>query len=75
MTDHMNAIPYTLTRVGVVMSPDAADPLEAEGVLNPGSGRAPDGRLYLLPRMVAEGNVSRVGLARVVIEDGIPVGV
>ena len=44
-------------------------------MLNPGSGRAPDGQLYLLPRMVAEGNVSRIGLARVVIEDGIPVGV
>jgi len=75
MTAQTPAIPYTLTRVGVVMSPDAGEPLEAEGVLNPGSGRGPDGELYLLPRMVAAGNVSRVGLARVVVENGIPVGV
>ena len=75
MSEESTEVPYSLTRVGVIMTPDAADPLEAEGVLNPGSGRAPDGQLYLLPRMVAEGNVSRVGLARVVIEDGIPVAV
>jgi len=68
-------IPYRLRRLGVVMTPAEGDPLEAEGVLNPGSGRGPDGVLHLLPRLVAEGNVSRVGLARVVIEDGIPVGV
>lgn len=68
-------VPYRLTRVGVVMTPQPGDPDEAEGVLNPASGRGPDGQLYLLPRLVAEGNVSRVGLARVVVEDGIPVGV
>ena len=68
-------VPYTLTRVGVVMTPDPDDPVEAEGVLNPGSGRGPDGELYLLPRLVADGNVSRVGLARVVIDGGVPVGV
>ena len=68
-------IPYRLRRLGVVMTPAEGDPLEAEGVLNPGSGRGPDGVLHLLPRLVAEGNVSRVGLAQVVIEDGIPVGV
>jgi predicted GH43/DUF377 family glycosyl hydrolase len=67
-------VPYTLSRVGVVMSPDGS-PLEAEGVLNPASGRTPDGRLHLLPRLVAEGNVSRVGLAEVMLEDGVPVGV
>ncbi|NEE30895.1 glycosidase, partial [Streptomyces sp. SID7982] len=70
-----NALPYTLRRVGVLMSPDPADPLEAEGVLNPGTAWAPDGQLYLFPRMVAEGNVSRIGRARVVIEDGVPVRV
>ena len=46
-----------------------------EGVLNPASGRGPDGEVYLLPRLVAAGNVSRIGLARVVVEDGVPVGV
>src|SRR3954454_8530742 len=63
-----------MTRLGPVMSPDD-DPREAEGVLNPASGRTPDGRLHLLPRLVATGNVSRVGLAEVVVQDGVPVGV
>ena len=71
----MADFPYRLTRLGVVMTPDPDSPDEAEGVLNPGSGRGPDGELYLLPRLVATGNVSRVGLARVVVEDGVPVGV
>ena len=75
MTMDAATVPYALTRVGVVMMPHPDQPLEAEGVLNPGSGRTPDGTLYLLPRLVASGNVSRVGLARVVIEDGVPVGV
>jgi predicted GH43/DUF377 family glycosyl hydrolase len=44
-------------------------------VLNPASGRTPDGRPHLLPRLVASGNVSRVGLAELVIEGGVPVGV
>jgi predicted GH43/DUF377 family glycosyl hydrolase len=68
-------IPFALTRLGAVMSPLAGEPFEAEGVLNPGSGRTPDGRLHLLPRLVAAGNVSRVGLAEVVVRDGAPVGV
>lgn len=70
-----NTVPYTLTRLGVVMTPDPADPNEAEGVLNPASGRTPDGVLHLLPRLVARGNVSRVGLARVLLDQGRPVGV
>ncbi|MGA8113206.1 MAG: hypothetical protein WCA46_06060 [Actinocatenispora sp.] len=68
-------VPYTLTRLGVVMAPLPSEPLEAEGVLNPASGHTPDGRLHLLPRLVAEGNVSRVGLAEVELRDGVPVGV
>ncbi|MFI2664486.1 glycoside hydrolase family 130 protein [Micromonospora carbonacea] len=68
-------VPYTLTRVGVVMTPEPGQPWEAEGVLNPASGRTPDGRLHLLPRLVAEGNVSRVGLAEVELRDGVPAGV
>ncbi|MFC7624730.1 glycosidase [Microlunatus sp. GCM10028923] len=66
---------YRLERLGVIMNPLPGDPNEVEGVLNPGSGRGPDGELYLLPRLVATGNVSRVGLARVIIEDGVPTGV
>ena len=57
------------------MTPDPDDPFEAEGVLNPAAGHTPDGRLHLLPRLVGAGNVSRVGLAEVVVEDGVPVGV
>ena len=58
------------------MTPDPGDPHEAEGVLNPASGRGRrTGELYLLPRMVAAGNVSRVGLAEVDRRDGVPVGV
>jgi predicted GH43/DUF377 family glycosyl hydrolase len=67
--------PFALTRAGLVMSPLEGDELEAEGVLNPASGRTPDGTLCLLPRLVAPGNVSRVGLATVLLEDGVPVGV
>lgn len=67
--------PYTLTRMGVIMTPEEGNDLEAEGVLNPGTGHTPDGTLYLLPRLVATGNVSRVGLARVIIENGVPTGV
>jgi predicted GH43/DUF377 family glycosyl hydrolase len=75
MTMQDSTVPYRLTRVGVVMTPEPGEPNEAEGVLNPASGRGPDGELYLLPRLVATGNVSRVGLARVVVEDGVPVSV
>lgn len=71
----LSHVPYRLTRLGVVMSPLPGEPLEAEGVLNPASGRTPDGRLHLLPRLVATGNVSRVGLAGVVLTDGVPTGV
>jgi beta-1,2-mannobiose phosphorylase / 1,2-beta-oligomannan phosphorylase len=68
-------VPYTLTRIGIVMTPEPGNDLEAEGVLNPASGRTPDGRLHLLPRMVAAGNISRVGLAEVQLTDGVPTGV
>lgn len=67
--------PYTLTRLGVVMTPEPGNDLESEGVLNPASGHTPDGRLHLLPRLVAPGNVSRVGLAEVQLTDGVPTGV
>jgi len=68
-------IPYRLRRLGKVMEPDPDDPNEAEGVLNPAAGVTDDGRVHLLPRVVAKGNVSRVGLAEVLVEGGAPVGV
>jgi predicted GH43/DUF377 family glycosyl hydrolase len=67
--------PYALRRLGVVMTPDLGNPDEVDGVLNPGSGRDRDGNLFLLPRLVAAGNVSRVGLAAIEVADGVPVGV
>lgn len=70
-----SGFPYRLDRLGTLMQPDPADPLEAEGVLNPASAWGPDGELYLYPRLVAAGNVSRVGRARVLVENGRPVGV
>lgn len=60
----------------MVMVADPGDPREAWGVLNPASARRRDGELYLFPRLVAAGNYSRVGRARVVVDDaGDPVGV
>jgi predicted GH43/DUF377 family glycosyl hydrolase len=65
-----------MRRLGIVMEPDPADPREAGGVLNPAATRGPDGRLYLLPRLVGAGNYSRIGLARVLFNRrGTPVGV
>src|SRR5437588_4888131 len=71
-----SAAPWRLRRLGIVMEPDPGDVREAEGVLNPAVTRGPDGQLYLLPRLVAPGNYSRIGLARVVFDwRGLPVGV
>src|SRR5207253_3837209 len=68
--------PWRMRRLGIVMEPDPADPREAGGVLNPAVARGPDGQLYLLPRLVAAGNYSRLGLARVLFNrQGRPVGV
>lgn len=65
-----------LERLGVVMEPERGNPMEAEGVLNPASARGRDGQLYLFPRLVARGNYSRIGIARVRFnEAGDPVGV
>ena len=56
---------FQLHRLGQIMEPQPGDPHEAEGVLNPAAARGPDGRLYLFPRLVARGNYSRIGIARV----------
>jgi predicted GH43/DUF377 family glycosyl hydrolase len=67
--------PYVFERIGVVMESDADDPHEAWGVLNPGAARGRDGELYLFPRLVAEGNFSRIGYARVRFDDDRPTDV
>ena len=65
-----------MQRLGMVMEPEPGNPNEVEGVLNPAAARGPDGELYLFPRMVAKGNYSRIGIARVRFnEAGDPVGV
>jgi beta-1,2-mannobiose phosphorylase / 1,2-beta-oligomannan phosphorylase len=68
--------PAWVRRLGIVMEPDLTDPREVGGALNPAAARGPDGQLYLLPRLVAAGNYSRIGLARVVFDRrGDPAGV
>src|SRR5476649_2639104 len=60
----------------MVMEPEPGNPQEIEGVLNPGVARGPDGHLYLFPRLVARGNYSRIGIARVNFNQaGDPCGV
>ena len=54
---------FGLERLGVVMSPLAGEPTEALGVLNPATARR-GAEVYLFPRLVAEGNYSRIGRAR-----------
>jgi len=54
-----------LERIGLIMEPEAGNAQEVEGVLNPAAARGPDGHLYLFPRLVAKGNYSRIGIARV----------
>src|SRR6202453_188538 len=56
---------FELQRLGILMEPQAGNPHEAEGVLNPAAARGPDGALYLFPRLVAKGTYSRIGIARV----------
>lgn len=57
--------PFQLHRIAEVMEPDPGEPSEVWGVLNPASARSKTGELYIFPRMVAEGNYSRIGIARV----------
>src|SRR5580658_7839684 len=67
---------FKLQRLGILMEPEPGNPQEVEGVLNPAAIRGPDGDLYLFPRMVAQGNYSRIGIARVRFnEAGDPAGV
>ena len=69
-------MPFQLQRLGIVMEADPRNAREAGGVLNPGGARGPDGQLYLFPRFAAQGNFSRIGIARVRFNnDGDPIGV
>ena len=67
---------FQMKRLGMLMEPEPGNPQEVEGVLNPAGVRGPDGQLYLFPRLVAKGNYSRIGIARVKFnEAGDPAGV
>lgn len=67
---------FKLKRIGMMMEPQAGNPDEVEGVLNPAAIRGKDGQLYLFPRLVARGNYSRIGIARVLFDSaGDPIGV
>jgi beta-1,2-mannobiose phosphorylase / 1,2-beta-oligomannan phosphorylase len=58
-----------IERLGPVMVPDG-DPREAEGTLNPAGARTRDGKLLIYPRVVAKGNISRVGRVLVDYQSG-----
>ena len=67
---------FDMHRLGMIMEPTPGDPHEVGGVLNPAAARGPDGHLYIFPRLVGEGNYSRIGIARVIFnEAGDPIGV
>jgi len=67
---------FKLHRLGPIMEPEPGNPMEVEGVLNPAAIRGPDGQLYLFPRLVAKGNYSRIGIARVLFNGiGDPVSI
>ncbi|MGH2388603.1 MAG: glycoside hydrolase family 130 protein, partial [Chloroflexota bacterium] len=68
--------PFQLHRLGTLMRPEPENPYEVGGVLNPGGVRAPNGEYLLFPRLVALGNYSRIGVAKVHFDDaGTPIGV
>ena len=60
--------PFAARRLGTIMAPDPTRSEESAGAINPAVARAPDGGLYLLPRLIAARNVSRIGLARVLFD-------
>jgi len=65
-----------MTPLDLVIEPEVGNANEVEGILNPGAARAPDGNLYLFPRIVAKGNYSRIGILRVLFDErGEPNGV
>jgi predicted GH43/DUF377 family glycosyl hydrolase len=67
---------FQMRRLWPIMKPEPGNPQEVEGVLNPAAVRGPDGELYLFARLVARGNYSRIGIARVLFNgDGDPRGV
>lgn len=56
-------------RLGAIMVPDATNPREGGGVLNPAGVIDANGDTYLFPRVVERPNLSRVGVARALYDD------
>jgi beta-1,2-mannobiose phosphorylase / 1,2-beta-oligomannan phosphorylase len=56
----LNRFSAQFARLAVVLKPDRRV-VDREGILNPACARLRDGTLQLYPRMVAPGNVSRIG--------------
>jgi len=50
---------FAVERLGMMMAPEATNPLEVEGVLNPAGVRGLDGHYYLSPRRVAAATTRR----------------
>ena len=70
-----SGLDFAATRLGVIMRPEPGQLHEAWGVLNPGGARSAGGTMQLFPRLIAEGNYSRIGHARVYFDGENPVGV
>lgn len=67
---------FTMQRLDLVIEPEPGNAHEVGGILNPAATRGPDGELYLFPRLVAAGNYSRIGIARVLFDAaGEPTGI
>jgi len=67
---------FAMRPLDLVIEPEPGNALEAGGILNPAGARGPDGHLYLFPRLVAKGNFSRIGIARVQFDSkGDPSGI
>jgi beta-1,2-mannobiose phosphorylase / 1,2-beta-oligomannan phosphorylase len=68
--------PFHVERLGVIMRPEPENPSETWGVFNPGGARGPNREYCLFPRLVAQGNFSRIGRAHVTFApNGTPMGV
>jgi predicted GH43/DUF377 family glycosyl hydrolase len=59
---------FVAERLGIIARPLPDDGREAWGILNPGGCKGHDGTYYLFPRLVAEGNYSRIGIAKLVCD-------
>ncbi len=66
----VGVLPFQMERLGIIMRAQPDNPWEAWGVLNPGGTRGPEGAYHLFPRLVAEGNFSRIGRGTVVFDQG-----